>query len=129
MRSRDKMQPCLTPLQISLYSLQSLSILIVASCSYYKFLMTRRLFPSQLCLSKIRLFYFVINLGIVSEAELKFLLYLNRPFHDGPQGKNGISDTLSLFSALSLPTFELKCPITFFMSCDFSCFIAFFTVL
>ena len=45
-------QPCLTPLQIGLYTLQPSSILIVASCSQHKFLMTLRSFPSQLRLSK-----------------------------------------------------------------------------
>ena len=36
------------------------------------------------------MFYFAV-LRVVNEAELQVLLYLNRPFHGGPQGKHGIS--------------------------------------
>ena len=36
------------------------------------------------------MFYFVVP-RIVDEAELQVLLYLDHPFHGGPQGKHGIS--------------------------------------
>lgn len=45
-RSGEMTQPCLTPLLIGLYSLCSLSILIAADCSQYKFLKMQRSFAS-----------------------------------------------------------------------------------